>query len=340
MPKSRKLVSLWLLISALSVVAMIVLGGYTRLTEAGLSITEWHPISGIIPPLNEKNWNEKFNLYGNSPEFAQKNFSITMEEFKQIFWIEYLHRLLGRIVGIIFIIPFVYFWLAKQLNLREKCWITFASILFATQGFFGWYMVKSGLIDDPNVSHYRLTLHMLTAIVLFGLLLWTLLSINLPDKPSLDFSNLTFFALILLILCFIQIGLGAMVAGLKAGLFYNTFPLMNGALFPLEIETSIENGTFFKSPAAMQFLHRFFGFAILAYSFFFMKKLLSTPQINLSLSAVRLLALFITAQFILGAVTLVKYVPINIALLHQFMAIAVFTILLFILHRLVYKQKS
>ena len=252
-PRDRRAVAAWLFFCAALVFAIVVVGGITRLTRSGLSIVEWQPLVGAIPPLSEADWLELFEKYQQTPEFRQVNFDITLEGFKRIFWWEYAHRLLGRLVGVVFFLPFLYFLLRKKLE-RSLSWkLAGVFVLGALQGALGWYMVKSGLVDDPKVSHLRLSAHLGLALAIFSAQFWLALQVL---SPRTDFGTLE-AALPFVVLAMALSG--GMVAGLRAGYAYNTFPLMNGHLIPPEtfmLEPWWRN--FAYNMATVQLVHRAF----------------------------------------------------------------------------------
>ena len=259
-------VRVWLLIVAGLVFAMIVVGGATRLTDSGLSITEWLPILGVIPPLNEADWQEAFEKYKASPEYAIVNAGMTLAEFKFIYWWEWAHRFLGRFIGVAFAVPFFGFWITGKLRpgFAKKC--LGILVLGGLQGFIGWYMVKSGLVDRIDVSQYRLALHLLLAFAILGLLIWLALDLA-HDTQSPRLQTVSLFqrrlAVVLIALVFVQSGLGALVAGLKAGLAYNTWPLMDGKLIPSGLGAmSPWYLNFFENATTVQFSHRVMAYVI------------------------------------------------------------------------------
>src|SRR5687767_12934217 len=253
----RRAVAAWLLVCAALVFLIVVVGGVTRLTRSGLSIVEWQPLIGALPPLSEAHWQELFAKYRTTPEFRLVNFDMTLEGFKRIFWWEYAHRLLGRLIGVVFLLPFVWFLVRGRLE-RTLAWkLAGVFALGALQGALGWYMVKSGLVDDPRVSHFRLTAHLGVALAIFAALLWIALDLlpgenRVPGSPSVARAAACVAAVV-----FVMALSGAMVAGLRAGSAYNTFPLMNGHLIPPEIlmlEPWWKN--FLYNMATVQFVHR------------------------------------------------------------------------------------
>ncbi len=307
MISDKKTIIVWLIICAILVYAMMIIGGYTRLTHSGLSIVEWKPISGIIPPLTENSWLEEFEQYKLSPEFQIINTTMDILSFKQIFWVEYIHRLLGRITGLAFLLPFLYFY--RRLSSVQIRQFTIILLLMGAQGAIGWFMVKSGLYSDPNVSQYRLALHLITACLILCLLVWQIV----PGKATS--SKYAYFSLFLLLL---QITSGAFVAGLKAGLVYNSFPFMDGDLIPkglLLMKPSYLN--IFENITMVQFIHRLLGVInfinLLAYSF-------KIFNLDAKKNAI-FLAVLITIQLLLGIFTLLLQVPLFLALLHQAVAI-------------------
>ena len=306
----NKSIIIWLITCILLVYAMIILGGYTRLSHSGLSIVEWKPISGIIPPLNLADWQAEFSLYKQSPEYIKINHHISLCEFKQIFLVEYLHRVLGRIIGLMFFLPFLYFFLSKQIDKKETQYFSWIAILIALQGLIGWLMVKSGLIDQPNVSQYRLALHLVMACIILILLVWKII----PGKPSS--SKYAYFSLFLLML---QIISGAFVAGLKAGMVYNSFPLMNGKFIPDGL--MLMNPWYlniFENIEMVQFIHRYLAMINLINLLAYCYKIFN---LNYNKKIAILLATILSLQFTLGILTLCLQAPLILALLHQALAI-------------------
>jgi len=323
----NKYVMLWLVICLLMVILMVGIGGYTRLSGSGLSITEWKPVSGITPPFGESGWLDEFSKYKNSPEFKKVNFDFTLSDFKQIYLVEYFHRLVGRLTGFIFIIPFLFFIWRKMLKPKHIYLLSTIFLLSALQGACGWYMVKSGLASNPHVSHFRLALHLGLALLIFSMLLWCFLSYKNSPQISAP-SSILYLSLFTTFILFTQIMLGAFVAGLKGGLIYNSFPLMNCSLIPDEVYF---HGLFnLSSPAIVQFFHRVFGFIALFLILFltfniFHKKL----DQRLGKRAI-LLTIACIAQIILGILTLIKIVPLELALLHQLLAFIVFSLAIYL----------
>jgi len=302
-------VAVWLLICAAFTFATVVVGGITRLTHSGLSITEWQPLVGAIPPLSQSDWETLFARYRESPQFRQVFPGMDLAGFKGIFWWEYVHRLLGRVIGLVFLLPFLYFYFKNKLS-KPLAWkLAALFVLGALQGAMGWYMVQSGLVDDPRVSHFRLTAHLGLALVIFAVELWLALELLSPSARKqgvLQFVVLGFIFLMALS--------GGMVAGLRAGHAYNTFPLMNGHLIPPEafmLDPWWSN--FLWNVATVQFVHRafFWLLAILVPLLWFKSR-----NTNAKIAAHHLLAMFLL-QASLGIATLVLAVPVPLAALHQ-----------------------
>jgi heme a synthase len=324
----HRTVALWLLACCTLLFAMIIVGGVTRLTHSGLSITEWQPIVGTLPPLSAADWNDAFTKYQATPEYAQVNRGMTLEAFKNIFWWEYVHRLLGRAIGVVFFVSLVWF------VARDKIPPGYAPRLFAIfvlgglQGVLGWYMVQSGLVDDPRVSQLRLTAHLGLAFLIFGVMFWTALSLlrSPPDRAVRRAGSLSWFATGLVAVVFVMALSGGLVAGIRAGFAYNTFPLMNAQLVPPEI-MSIDPWyqNFYNNMATVQFDHRamalLLAVAILWYWWRIHRSDAAGPRAR---RAATLLLAMLTIQIALGVLTLLLVVPIPFAAAHQAGAILVF----------------
>ena len=326
----------WLLVCCALVFAMVVVGGVTRLTHSGLSITEWQPIVGTIPPLSTADWNEAFAKYRQTPEFREVNHAMTLAEFKGIFWWEYFHRLLGRTIGAVFLVPYLYFLLRNRIP-RGYAWpLAGIFALGALQGLVGWLMVKSGLVDDPRVSQFRLTAHLGLAFLIFAAMWWTTFSLAFGDRRSPAPRGLRRAAFALVGLVFFMVLLGGLVAGIRAGFAYNTFPLMNGAFVPPEIlmlEPWWRN--LFWNMATVQFDHRIVGwvlaFVVPVFCWRVFASRAVTPRARIG--AAGLLAM-LAVQLGLGIATLVNVVPIPLAALHQAGALVVFALALSTAHAL------
>ncbi|QXK91703.1 COX15/CtaA family protein [Neoehrlichia mikurensis] len=332
MQQSQYKIAIWLLLCCIMILIMVFVGGITRLTHSGLSITEWNPIIGIIPPLNDDDWLQEKNKYNVTPEYKYLNYDITLEEFKVLYLIEYFHRLLGRVTGIIFFVPLCYFIYTKKLNKHLYNFVIIA-FLGMLQGLIGWYMVKSGLVDMPYVSHYRLAAHLLLALAVFCLLWKNFLNIVvINDVNTVNFTGMVLLKIIFILIIF-QIIYGALVAGLNAGLIFNTFPLMDGEIVP--------KGLFFMHPwwrnlfdniITVQFIHRVVAMIIITF-------VIITTIILRSYRVMYLLCVCTITQFILGIGTLLYHVPIFLAAMHQIMAFILCSISLYILHCTKLKQK-
>ena len=313
----NKYVSYWLISTFLILSIMIVVGGLTRLTDSGLSITEWELFSGIIPPLNNNQWNEYFNLYKKIPEYRLQNYLMTLEEFKVIFWWEFIHRFLGRLIGIFFLIPLIFF--SFKLGFRKTINFHVIFLLICLQGFIGWYMVSSGLTDDVDVSHYRLALHLTLAFVILTLVFWNYLNynnINLPVKKINSF--LPFFLVLFL---FIQIIFGAFVSGMDAGKIYNTWPLMGGDFFPDDSDlVSLLRISVFSDPSLVQFLHRNLAYLIFLFYLIILFKVYLC-KIFEYFKILKIIGLLLTVQIVLGIFTLLSGAQILVASMHQISSI-------------------
>jgi heme a synthase len=326
----NKIILLWLSVVCAAIIFMIFIGGLTRLTDSGLSITEWKPVSGIIPPLDQKSWNIEFDKYKQSPEYVKYNFDMSLSEFKSIYLLEFYHRIAGRVTGLVYFIPLMFFLLKGFINLKESRIYFFALFLFLSQGVMGWYMVKSGLISNPHVSHYRLAGHLMLAVFLYIILFWQLMrnafeSILFPVGQSIRLQKNLCFASIILLL--VQMVLGAFVAGLDAGLVYNSFPLMGDNFMPDEVVNLGISISSFSDPVFVQFIHRLFAYilfiVIVIYCFFAMK--LNIRKISRSVLYI-IIALII--QMLAGIFTVLYMVPVPIALGHQLGAIILLSFLL------------
>ncbi len=335
--KTNKPVIIWLLSGCVLLFIMVMVGGITRLTNSGLSMTDWHLVTDTFPPTSDQAWNEAFEEYKKFPEYQKINIhnDFTLDDYKFIYFWEWFHRFIGRIIGLVFIIPFVYFLIKKKLDSEtiKKCII----LLFmgGFQGFLGWFMVKSGLIDNPDVSHYRLALHLTFAFITFAYTLWVALDLIYPDKNEviLPLRKLARIALIVLI---IQIVYGGFVAGLNAGLIHNHWPLMSeGKLIHetvwIEQPTLFQNLTEGKS--GVQFVHRTLAYIVvgLMVLLYFRSKKYSLTA--LQAKSVKTLVLFVFIQFVLGIFTLLFHVPLWLGLAHQLMAFLLLSAMTFTLHR-------
>lgn len=341
---ARRYISAWLAFCLTLVALMVVVGGLTRLTESGLSIVEWKPITGVLPPLSEDAFAREFTAYQAFPQFKKSFPFMTLREFKHIYWLEFVHRLLGRIAGIIFLLPLIGFSLTRMLSWQRIVKLTAIFALGGAQGLIGWYMVKSGLIDDPHVSPYRLSLHLTTGFLLFGLILWQILTITHPDDNATGLqlpkppALLNLMACVVALLIFVQVGMGAVVAGLHAGLTYNTFPRMDGQWIPdglWPVELWYKN--IFEDVTTAQFIHRVTAYGLSVFILLFWLVGRNNPHIAHLLP---ILFSILVIQFLLGVLTLLFVVPVPLASLHQANALLLFSIAVTILHRLFIPLKT
>ncbi len=320
---------LWLFTMFLLVISMIIVGGLTRLTDSGLSITSWELFSGLLPPLNISEWNFYFSEYKKIPEYKYVNSNMTLNEFKVIFYWEYAHRLLARVVGLVSIIPILYLSIKYKISffyLRKYFLIFF---LICLQGFIGWFMVSSGLIENTDVSHFRLALHLSLAFIILLLILWNIFEIYNVEKFHIKLSNI--FIIFLFFIIFFQIILGGFLAGLDGGLIYNTWPDMNGFFYPDDIEFNdyftIDS---FSNPSVIQFYHRVTAYLILIFviflNYFFFKN-------NLDIIFIMIFNFAIFVQVLLGVLALTSGVEIKLASLHQIGSIFVLSSYLLIIYK-------
>ena len=327
-PQTRqRAIRLWLYGVAALIVATLLVGGATRLTESGLSIVEWKPLTGMLPPLSDAAWQTEFEKYQTIPQF-QLNRGMTLAEFKTIFWWEWAHRLLGRLIGAAFLLPFLAFlwkgWVEQ--GLRARLWTIFG--LGALQGAIGWWMVASGLSERVSVSQYRLATHMTLACVIFAACVWT--AQRLDPRPAIETPRrIRAGAIGLLVLVLAQIYLGALVAGLRAGLIYNTWPLIDGALVPDAARLIFEQPAwrnFFENTLMVQFMHRMVAYALWLFALLHVVDVVRTIRGGPMLTRSLALAAAVTIQAALGILTLIHQVPIALALAHQAVAIVVLTL--------------
>ncbi len=326
----RHSIGRWLLFMAMVVALMVVVGGATRLTESGLSMVDWRPVTGVLPPITDSAWQAEFEKYQTSPEYQLKNKGMSLEDFKGIFYWEWGHRLLGRLIGLFFFIPLVWFWFRDRIPHGYKPRLVFLLIAGGSQGLLGWYMVQSGLIDEPAVSHYRLTAHLSLALFIFAALFWTALSLYRPRpfKSSRLMKILTHSAMLVLVL---QLVMGGLVAGLKAGHIFNTWPLMGEGFVPaglLDITPTWRN--FFDNAVTVQFDHRIgaYIFSLLAIGIF-IKSRRELPTIRFAGTCVLLAT---TLQFILGIIMLLKTVPVSWGTAHQGGGVIVLASVVYLMH--------
>ena len=316
--KINNLFLYWLTSSLLLVFFIIIVGGLTRLTNSGLSITEWELFTGILPPLNNESWVIYFQLYKEIPQYKLLNFDMSLEEFKIIFYWEYFHRMLARLIGLFFLIPLIFFYFTRKIN-KINLNICFAIfILILLQGIVGWYMVKSGLVNDVTVSHYRLSVHLSIAFIIISSIFWLIKNVTMKEnKTFFKITNHNVPFQILIFLIFSQIIIGAFVSGLDAGKIYQTWPLMGNNYFPDDIILNkFKNTLNFSSHALVQFYHRNLAYIIIIYAFFLSIFIYKNKLIKLY-SSLKLLLLFLSVQIILGILTLISGLNIYLASAHQ-----------------------
>ncbi|MDG1225512.1 MAG: COX15/CtaA family protein [Burkholderiales bacterium] len=316
----RKQVVGWLVVCGILVFCMIIVGGATRLTHSGLSIVEWEPIVGTIPPLNDTDWNQVFDEYKGSPEYQLINFGMSLDEFKVIFWWEYFHRLLGRLIGFVFFLPFLFFLLTRRLNAGLTGRLLGIFALGGLQGGMGWYMVASGLVDEPNVSQYRLTAHLGIAFLIFGAITWTAMSVLYPSKTNLSVPVKSMYKASVAVSAtlFLMVLSGGFVAGLQAGLIYNTFPLMGNSFIPPNLFALTPFWTnFFDNMTTVQFDHRIIAYILAIMIPIFWFKLRRRDVSNRTKTLSNLLLGLLALQIVLGITTLIYHVPTVLGVAHQ-----------------------
>jgi cytochrome c oxidase assembly protein subunit 15 len=325
---STRAIRLWLFAVAALIATMVLVGGATRLTESGLSIVEWKPVTGALPPLGESEWEQAFEAYKLIPQYRELNAGMSLSDFKSIFWWEWSHRMLGRVIGAVYLLPFLYFiWRGGMAaELRRRLWLIFG--LGALQGVVGWWMVASGLSERVEVSQYRLGTHLVLALLIFAAIVWTLR--RLGDRPPLPVcSRPRITGAMLVVLTFVQLYLGALVAGLRAGLVYNTWPAIDGGFIPSSARLWFEAPwwrNLFENTLTVQFEHRMTAYALLLLAALHALDLLRTRAPRAAINGAVALLAVVTLQAVLGILTLLNHVPILLALSHQAVAIGVLTL--------------
>ena len=330
----NKKIKKWLGILLVLTASIVMIGGITRLTESGLSMVDWRPLMGSIPPLTDTQWIATFNMYKEYPEFKLYP-DMTLSRFKFIFFWEYLHRMIARVIGLVAFIPLGLAWVAKDISIRKKLMYALLPLWVLCQAILGWKMVQSGLIHDPDVSHFRLASHLLVAFCFFAYTLWLYLGVKgplSPSKPRPFRFVMSSFAIIL----FIQIMYGAFMAGLKAGYGYNTFPLMGTEWMPESVwmlQPAIKNIVY--NPFMIQFIHRVTAYILLAMSVLFL--VMCRKDATLPTGPIKRLVYLVWLQFILGVGVFVFYVPISLAVLHQIIAVGIIAHVVIVMHKLTYQ---
>ena len=332
--KYKNVLFYWLCSLIFLLISMILIGGLTRLTDSGLSITNWDLFSGIIPPLNNSEWSNFFYLYQKIPQFYQLNPTMTLDEFKIIYFWEYVHRLLGRIIGLAFLLPLFYFIYKKILTREYEVKFIIIFILIASQGFLGWYMVKSGLINNTTVSHYRLSAHLITAFIIMSSLVWILLNFqSATNKPFFKNNSKIKFLKSFLFLLYIQIIIGAFVSGLDAGQIYQTWPLMNDSFFPDDIPyNNFIDIINFNNQSFVQFIHRNLAYLIFVFYLYIGHVIFKFKDLKLKKNYLILL-IIIFLQIFLGILTLITNLSLVVASLHQISSIFLIIVSLSLYHR-------
>jgi len=339
--EAQKPVVAWLTLVGLMVFCMIIVGGATRLTHSGLSIVEWEPLVGTIPPLDQDDWDEVFDEYKTSPEYQQVNFGMSLDEFKVIFWWEYFHRLLGRLIGLVFFIPLLYFAIRRKINgsLAKRLFGIF--VLGGLQGGMGWYMVASGLVDDPRVSQYRLTAHLGIAFLIFGAIVWTALSVMYPSKTNMSqpVRRMFRFAAAINVIIFLMVLSGGFVAGIRAGLAYNTWPLMGNSFIPPDIFILTPGWrNFFENMATVQFDHRIIAYVLALLVPIFWFKVRRRDVSPRTVIATNTLLVLVFTQIVVGITTLLHHVPVTLGVAHQGIGSLVFVTSLWVTHSLISRR--
>ncbi len=313
----NKYISYWLFSIFLIVSLMIVVGGLTRLTDSGLSITQWQLFTGILPPLNVDQWNYYFDLYKKIPEYKIQNYSMTLDEFKVIFWWEFIHRFLGRLIGILYLIPLIFFTI--KIGFKKILSLHIIFLLICLQGFIGWYMVSSGLVDRVDVSHYRLALHLVLAFVILSLVFWNYLNykdIQLSNQKTKGLLSIIFLALL-----FLQLAIGAFVSGMDAGKIYNTWPMMGNSYFPDDNEFySLFSFSSFNDPSLVQFIHRNLAYLILIFYLYIFYKIYKN-KFKRYFKIINVIGVLLILQILLGILTLLSGAQIFFSSMHQISSI-------------------
>ena len=333
--KQNRAVIYWLFTGCTLIFIMVVVGGITRLTHSGLSISDYKLITGTLPPLNQQEWEAAFALYQQYPEYQKLNTHFTLEDFKRIYFWEWLHRVIGRLIGIVFILPFLFFWITRRLDRAtlKKCSVLL--FLGAFQGFLGWYMVKSGLVDRPDVSHYRLAAHLTTAFLTFAYTLWVALGLLYPTKKESP-KNIRNLIRVTGVVLLLQIIWGAFVAGLDAGFLHNHWPLMSEGkwIHPtvyIEQQPLLKN--FAEGKSGVQFIHRYLAYGVVSLVLLIGYKTRNIPCTTSQTRGIQALLLLVVLQFVAGVLTLMYAVPLWLGVAHQMGAFFLLAALTFTLHR-------
>jgi len=321
-------ISFWLFIMFWTISIMIVVGGLTRLTDSGLSITQWQLFSGFLPPINESQWLNYFNLYKEIPEFKLQNYSMNLQEFKVIFWWEWIHRFLGRLIGLFFLIPLIYFSFKTGFKNIRNLHLIFILICF--QGFIGWYMVSSGLVGRVDVSHFRLSIHLLIAFLILSLIFWNYLELKELTISKISLNK--FIPIIFLILIFTQISIGAFVSGMDAGKIYNSWPLMGSSYFPNDSELiNLFSFRSFSDPSLVQFMHRNIAYFIMGFYILILIEIYK-KKMTVFFKIIKIIGFLLLVQVILGILTLLSGAQIFLASMHQISSIFLVSSAIYLLY--------
>lgn len=337
-----KILAIWLFTICFFVAVMVVFGGYVRLTRSGLSMVEWHVVTGVIPPISQNTWQETFDKYQLTPEYQKINVDMTLHEYKLIYYREYFHRVLGRLAGLIYVVPLFIFLATGIIPLKKSGVYLVIGLLFALQGFMGWYMVSSGLVDAPHVSHYRLTLHLLLALALLALCFWVGLNHLRGTSTAQQSSGASILLKVLVgfgAIVVLQIAYGGLVAGLKAGHISDTFPLIFGYLIPPGLLTGVHPWIkdLVANALTVHFIHRWFAFAVLIFAIglYFVAR---HHAYSRTIQRIILVIIAVTTlQILLGVGVVWWHVPVSLALIHQAVALVLFTTIFFLGHRLLFR---
>lgn len=338
-PSAILSVKIWLWSVNIFILLIVAVGGITRLTRSGLSITEWKPVSGIVPPLSQVHWKEEFQKYKATPEYQKVNKGMSLDDFKFIYFWEFIHRLIARLIGLVFFVPLVWLWIREKLSPEMKKHGLFVLFLGGLQGLMGWLMVKSGLVDNPHVSHYRLALHLGLAFFIFNYILWLIMSLG-SHRYSISVSKGNIKAryrsrfLWLMALVSLQILYGAFVAGLKAGYMYNTYPLMEGQIIPAGMFSVSASFllNLVENPITVQFIHRNLGIVVLVYALLLWRRLRRDNPSPVLMAPVNLVVFLIFLQVVLGILTLIYHVPVFLGVSHQVVALLILAGITRVLH--------
>ena len=327
---------IWMVTLLMMIVLIILVGGLTRLTDSGLSITTWELFLGTLPPLTNEKWIEYFDLYKTIPEYKEQNFNMTLNEFKIIFWWEWAHRQLGRLIGLTVLLPMIYFTIKNGFWILREYSIIFFLVCF--QGFIGWYMVSSGLVDRVDVSHYRLSLHLVTAFIILSIVFWKYLKLtNLKiNQINIKLNSIKFFLLLL----YLQLIIGAFVSGMDAGKIYNTWPLMGSSYFPDDsMIADFFNLTVFDNQSLVQFIHRNLAYLIIIIYFYILYFVLKNGNVNLR-TPILIVGITLLFQIFLGVITILSGVKMLYASLHQINSILIILSTLYFLYIVKYKASN